>query len=62
MQVNKMNNSYQDYTRQLMIKDAKKVQEKGQSVIEDQRRMEQKRMEKVQNNSQKSKNRIDIYA
>lgn len=62
MQVNKMNNSYQDYTRQLMIKDAKKVQEKGQSVIEDQRRMEQKRMEKVKNNSQMGKNRIDIYA
>lgn len=62
MQVNKMNNSYQDYTRQLMIGDGKKIQEKGQSVIEDQRRMEQKRMEKVKNNSQMGKNRIDIYA
>lgn len=61
MPINKLNNSYQDYTRQLRIEDAKKAEGKRQSIIEEQKRMEDKRLERVKKSSQRAENSIDIY-
>ncbi|MCB4203983.1 hypothetical protein LF845_03295 [Deferribacterales bacterium Es71-Z0220] len=62
MAISRLDSSYNDYTRQLRIEEARKSDERKQAIIEEQKRMEEKRLERVRQESRQRGNSVDTYA
>jgi len=62
MAINKLDNGYSDYIRQIRMEESKKAQDRRQVMIEEQKRMEEKRLERIKKEPRTGEKNIDTYA